>query len=492
MRLIDVFENAGRQSQAPGSAGTVCRDRELEAFIDRVVASSNELHFLHTKAKIASLKEHWQGDPKTIIDQLIDDMPDDVTIFTMNTLDRMPKEEPKPLQLYLLSHARALPEFADSKPDGALSVMESMCCLRDEIRTKKFLLGVREAIADLDASGTDVIRMCDAGTGAIPILAIYAALCSDKVRCDALELNPNAARIAQEVVREFGLQDRIQVRQTDATKFQPEEPLDFLISETMHSGLTAEPIVQILSNLQPYVKDNGITLPNRVTVQASLVSLADYTSPNVGFVKIYGDMHHVTGQEWQEVASYKPGDNLDEIAFTLPTGDKPQGNHMVGITSTVDVGSQHIAPYQSLITMPQYLIDTKSGPQIFTIGHDSRETIHVQYKPGDMLNDVSNYSKFFEQRVRSAEDELLRKPELSRKGGPAFTMDGKQVGSDSVWKREDLTPQQQRELRGTAEQQVKQDHEEELKRITRTYEDAQKALRDRELGPKRYAARAGA
>ena len=109
-----------------------------------------------------------------------------------------------------------------------------------------------------------------------------------------------------------------------------------------------------------------------------------------------------------------------------------------------------------------------------------------------MLNDVSNYSKFFEQRVRSAEDELLRKPELSRKGGPAFTMDGKQVGSDSVWKREDLTPQQRRELRGTAEQQVKQDHEEELKRITRTYEDAQKALRDRELGPKRYAARAGA
>jgi precorrin-6B methylase 2 len=404
MRIIDVFNNAGRQSPAPGSAGTVCRDRELEALIDRVVASSNELHILYTKATIASLKEHWQGDPKTIIDQMIDDMPDDVTIFTMNTLDRVPKDEPKPLELYLLSHARALPEFADSKPgwltyaeasdrlgNGALSVMESMRCLRDEIRTKKFLLGIREAIADLDASGADVIRMCDAGTGAIPILAIYAALCSDKVRCDALELNPNAARIAREVVRECGLQDRIQVRQTDATKFQPEEPLDFLISETMHSGLTAEPIVQILSNLQPYVKDNGMTLPNRVTVQASLVSLADYTSLNVGFVKIYGDRHHVvTEQEWQEVASYKPGDNLEEIGFTLSTGDKPQGKHMVGITSTVDVGSQHIAPYQSLITMPQYVLDTKSDPQIFTIGHDSRETIYVQYKPGDMLNDVSN------------------------------------------------------------------------------------------------------
>ena len=387
MRLIDVVKNARRQSQ--GSPGKACRDRELEALIARVVASSNELHILHKRAKIANLNEHWQGDPKTTIDQMIGDMPDDVTIFTMNTLGRMPKVGPKPVELYLLSHASSLPEFAD-KQNGGLSVRESIRCIRDEIRTKKFLLGIREAIAKLDSFGTDLIRMCDAGTGAIPVLAIYAALCSDKIRCDALELNSNAARIAREIVRECGLQDRIQVIQTDATKFQPDEPLDFLISETMHSGLTAEPIVQIISNLQPYVRDGGVTLPNRVNVYASLVAVADYTSHNVGLVRIYGDIYHVTGQKWQEVASYKPGDNLDEIAFTLSTEDKPKGDYMVGITSTVDVGSHHIARYQSLITMPQYLRDIKSALQIFTVGHDLWEAIDVQYKPGDMLNDVSH------------------------------------------------------------------------------------------------------
>lgn len=313
---------------------------------------------------------------------MIDDMPDDVTFYTVDTIASMPKDEPKPLELYLLSHADNLPEFIDNKPEGALSVMESMRCLRDEVRT--FLLGIREAIADLDASGADVIRMCDAGTGAVPILAIYAALCSEKVQCDALELNPNATQIAKEIVKKFGLQDRVHVRQTDATSFQPEEPLDFLVSETMHSGLTAEPIVQILSNLHPHVKTEGITLPSRVNVQASLVSLEDYAKGR--FVRIYGDMHPVTDQDWQEVTAYKPGDDLEEIAFTLPTTGKPKGNYMVGITSSVDIGTQHLAPYQSLITIPQYLREPNADPRIFALtGDESQAPISVQYRPGELL-----------------------------------------------------------------------------------------------------------
>ena len=321
LRAIRAENYARRQREEPQIEPTRRTEEDRDMSGDQAQARSHELQLLYTQAKLAALKEHWQGDPKTIIDHMIDDMPDDVTVYTMDTLARMPKDEPKPLELYLLSHARTLPDFTDGKPEGALSVMESMRCLRDEVRTKKFLLGIREAIANLDASGVDVIRMCNAGTGAIPILAIYAALCSDKVKCDALELNPNAAQIAHEVVKEFGLQDRIHVRQADATKFEPDEPLDFLVSETMHSGLTAEPIVQILSNLQPHVKDSGITLPSRVNIQASLVSLADYASPNGKFVKIYGDMHPLTDQDWQEVASYSPGDNLDEISITIPTGD---------------------------------------------------------------------------------------------------------------------------------------------------------------------------
>jgi len=345
------------------------------------------LAVLHTQAKLASLENPWSGEPKTIIDGMIDDMPDDVPVYTMDTLHLMPKNEPSQLELFLLSKVRTLPEFTQGKTEGALRVMESIACLRDQVRTKKFLLGIKDSVKDLDTPENATINMCDAGTGALPILAIYAALCSDKVRCTALELNPNSARVAREVVTSFGLEDRIKVVETDATKFKPDAPLDFLVSETMHSGLTQEPIVQILANLQPQVKEGGVIMPSGITVQAGLVRLEDFVQPR-GFVKIGDNMHHVVEPAWQEVVNYTSGDGLEEINFSLPTTDSSQGDYMIAVTSTVDVGLQHLDSYQSLITMPQYVCDSKGDPQLFKLTGNEKQGLEVQYKPGDMLNGV--------------------------------------------------------------------------------------------------------
>lgn len=266
--------------------------------------------------------------------------------------------------------------------------MESVRCLRDAIRTKKFLTGLSESLASLDSAEREKIEMCDAGTGAIPILAIYAALSSEKVRCTGLELNPNSALIARQVIEAFGLQDRIKILQQDATKFVPPQQFDLLISETIHSGLTAEPMVQILTNLKKYVRGDGITLPSEVRVKAALVSLDDWTRPK-GFVKIYGNMHHVVSPEWKEVVRYKPGDNLEEITFDIPTENAEAGSYFVLVTSEVSIGSQHIDSYQSLITMPQFLRDQKSDPQIFDVkAGEAARAIKIHYKPGAMLDGV--------------------------------------------------------------------------------------------------------
>lgn len=48
---------------------------------------------------------------------------------------------------------------------------------------------------------------------------------------------------------------------------------------------------------------------------------------------------------------YKPGEDLGEISFELPKG-KRQGRYLAFVTSEVDIGSQHLSPYQSLITVP--------------------------------------------------------------------------------------------------------------------------------------------
>lgn len=354
---------------------------------DKARAWTNELHMLHTKAKLAGLSEPlWSGSAKSVIDTMIEETPDDISVYTKDTLASMPKDEPAPLELYFLSRIRELPKFEDIKPEGALGVVESMRCLRDRIRTKKFVLGVKEAIERIDQENVEEINMVDAGCGAIPIMAIYAALSSDKVRCTAIELNSNSAELARQLVASFNLQDRIQVVQGDATRFQPERQVDFLISETMHSGLSVEPMVQIMSNLSRYVKPEGVILPSHVSIQTALIPLRDWTSPE-GFVRIYGNLHHYVKPEWAQAVDYKPGDRLEDIQLSIPTEVRLPGSYLAMVTSEVDIGSQKLTPYQSLITMPQILRDNKSDPMIFDVkSEDLHRGIAVRYKPGEMLD----------------------------------------------------------------------------------------------------------
>ena len=118
-------------------------------------------------------------------------------------------------------------------------------------------------------------------------------------------------------------------------------------------------------------------------------------------------------------------------------------------------------------------------------GKSDFDAIERQAKK-ETAEEKENFRRFYEQRVRNAEDDMLRNPELSKRDGPALTIGGKPVQPPSVWKREDRTPQQARELRAAAEQKVGRDHETRLTDIQRTREERQQVLLDRELGPRRH------
>lgn len=357
---------------------------------DQARARSDDLRLLFAQAQIANFEGEWTNrDPKAVIDEMVGAIPDDVTVYTFDALHLMPKSEPSQLELYFMSKLSGIGELIqDHVPEGGLSVMESVLCIRDQIRTKRFLQGISEAVGRLEASSEGTIEVCDAGTGAIPILSIYAALCSDRVQCTALELNPNSAAIARQVVGALGLQDRITIVEADATKFVPEKPVDLLVSETMHSGLTQEPIVQILYNLQPHVKDGGLTLPSNIKVKAALVGVEDWLKSGK-FVRIYSDRHTVFDADWQEIVGYEPGDPLEQIDFGMPTEGVASGNYLLFVTTDVQVGSGKLDTYQSLITMPQCSRDINGDEKIFTIGPDKQTEIVTSYKPGQKLNDVS-------------------------------------------------------------------------------------------------------
>lgn len=355
---------------------------------DEGLAGRAELEMIHIQAKIASLSGRFEGEPKTTLDRLLAEIPDDITVYTKGTIGSMPKNAPSNFELYFMSRISELPEFLDAKrQDGSLRVMESIRCLRDKIRTKKFLAGVAEAVQNLEKDREE-IHVLDAGCGAIPVQAIYAALSSSKVHCTCIELNPNSAAMAKRVVAAFGLQERIKIVQTDAIKFQTEQGIDLLISETMHSGLTAEPMVQIMSNLAPQVNPEGIKLPNKVTVKAAFIKVSDYANPK-GYVRIYGNLHHYVEPTWITVTEYKPGDNLEQINFDLPTSDLEPGSYFVLLASEVDIGSQHLNLYQSLITIPQVLREQNMDPKIFKVTSGTQK-VHVKYKPGTDLKKITS------------------------------------------------------------------------------------------------------
>ncbi len=81
---------------------------------------------------------------------------------------------------------------------------QSIHCMRDTVRTKKFMTAVSNAV-EAASQRKEVVEVCDAGSGTIPIMGIYAALASPRARVTCLENNPHAVQIARAAVKAFGV-----------------------------------------------------------------------------------------------------------------------------------------------------------------------------------------------------------------------------------------------------------------------------------------------
>lgn len=355
--------------------------------------SAEDTPTLYERARETAARERWaECDPKMLLDQLILDLPDEVPLYPHEQRNMIPSTQPSDLELYFTGTipADAYEDMLHYQPH-TLTPEDSIACLRDKVRTKLFLQAIAEAIKDMEASPQETIEVCDAGTGAVPVMAMYAALCSDKVHCTALELNPRSAHIARSVVTNVGLQDRITIVETDATTYMPSQAIDLLVSETMHAGLTAEPMVQILTNLQPYVKPNGVTLPSSVDLKAALIPAAVFESPPA-YTKIQQMPQRVINPAWQDVLRYVPGQPLEAIAFSLDITGLPDGRYYVAVTDDVAIGPRTLRPCQSLLTMPQYIFNSATGTRVFDLRTGTSQgdqALEVYYEPGSTLSAVS-------------------------------------------------------------------------------------------------------
>lgn len=97
----------------------------------------------------------------------------------------------------------------------------------------------------------------DVGTGAFAILALAAAVYHPNTPVQALELEPQSAQVAEDVVKLFGKSDQVEVLEGDVGTHQFNSGLTHAVTETFSNALASEPGPQIIRLLAvngiPYI-----------------------------------------------------------------------------------------------------------------------------------------------------------------------------------------------------------------------------------------------
>ncbi len=253
------------------------------------------------------------------------------------------------------------------KGEEGLALRKALGCMNDDVRTIKFCDALLVAV-EKQEDGKEHIEMVDAGTGPIPLFGILAALKSEKIRVTCLELNPRSARMAEDVVKNLGLEDRVKVVCADATNYTHDSEIDLLISETMFAGLTnGEPMAQILHNLEPQVGEGGETIPKSITVEAGVTEFG------------IGPIEQLQ-IPLRQVYKYSAGEEPKRIEFSLSLeGLEPHWPYELVLASSVCLNDDvTVEGNDSCISKP-----VRIGIVRFVLDEENlSQFLHVSYDPG--------------------------------------------------------------------------------------------------------------
>jgi protein arginine N-methyltransferase 1 len=124
--------------------------------------------------------------------------------------------------------------------------------LNDERRTGAF----EEALGRVVAPGARVLDL-GGGTG---VLSFFAARAASRVWC--VELNPELAGLARELLAENGAAHRVEVVEADAMTYLPPEQVDLVVCEMLHVTLLVEKQIQVVGAFKErYLQAFGPPLP---------------------------------------------------------------------------------------------------------------------------------------------------------------------------------------------------------------------------------------
>jgi hypothetical protein len=157
----------------------------------------------------------------------------------------------------------------------AVSPEAAAVCIRDFMRTRIFMRGLKEAISTkLLTNPQKTVTVLYAGTGPfatllLPLVTVFSA---SQLQMLLLDINPASIGYLNSIINYFNLQHYVlQVAETDAVTYRIPEAWqpDILLSETMMPSLKTEPQVSIVANLA-WQCPQAILIPEMIEVSAVL------------------------------------------------------------------------------------------------------------------------------------------------------------------------------------------------------------------------------
>lgn len=185
----------------------------------------------------------------------------------------------------------------------AISPKDAARCVLDYKRTSRFLCGIYAAILEAKKRfPNEKIEILYAGCGPFAALAVPFCLkfSADEICFSLIDIHKrsldSAAKIFQKLEADNFINEYIQ---TDATVFRAANDKKFhiIITETMQKTLEKEPQAAITLNLAEQLHENGIFIPQKITIEACLAKLQKEFDSNTRKERIFlGDIFELSAE----------------------------------------------------------------------------------------------------------------------------------------------------------------------------------------------------
>lgn len=240
----------------------------------------------------------------------------------------------------------------------AIGTTWAALCIDDQLRTKRFVSGLFQAVSAVAARRPGPVHVLYAGTGpwATLILPLTARFSPEQLRVTCIEINDGSFDLLKRTIGSLGLGDYVEeFIQTDAAThvIAGNVPVDVMLSETMQYCLIDEMQVPIVLNLMAQLPVEAIMVPERITLHLGV--LRDDTNHHVE--RTLGTIFTL---DRASLLAYAPvNGSLDfptlrqAVPVSLVEKDGP-----LAILTTIDVfGTQGLTHYESGLTRPQVIGD---------------------------------------------------------------------------------------------------------------------------------------